>query len=46
MERLFFDKSISGDKINLTENGEMSGSENEVKTVEVFNRFFSNIVII
>ena len=43
VERLFSDKSISGDKINLTENGEMSDSRNEVKTVEVFNRFFSNI---
>ena len=35
---LFFDKSISGDKINLTENGEYV--KTEVETAEVSNSFF------
>ena len=39
---LFSDKSISEDKINLTENGEYV--KTEMKTAEVFNSFFSNIV--
>ena len=39
---LFSDKSITGDKINLTENGEYV--KTEMKTAEVFNSFFSNIV--
>ena len=39
---LFSDKSISGDKINLTENGEYV--KTEIKTAKVFNSFFSNIV--
>ena len=39
---LFFDKSISGDKINLTENG--AYVKTEMETVEVSNSFFSNIV--
>ena len=39
---LFSDKSVSGDKINLTENGEYV--KTEMKTAEVFNSFFSNIV--
>ena len=39
---LFSDKSISGDKINLTENGEYV--KTEIKTAKVFNSFFKNIV--
>ena len=39
---LFSDESISGDKINLTENGEYV--KTEMKTAEVFNNFFSNMV--
>ena len=39
---LFSDKSISGDKINLTENGEYV--KTKIKTAEMFNNFFSNIV--
>ena len=39
---LFSDKSISGDKITLTENGEYV--KTEMKRAEVFNSFFSNIV--
>ena len=39
---LFSDKSISGDKINLTEKGKYV--KTEMKTAEVFNSFFSNIV--
>ena len=42
MKPLFSDKSISGDKINLTENGEYD--KTEMKTAEVFNSFFSNII--
>ena len=42
MKPLFSDKSISGDKINVTENGEYI--KTEMKTAEVFNSFFSNIV--
>ena len=40
---LFSDKSISGDKVNLTENGEYV--KTEMKTAKVFNSFFSNIVV-
>ena len=39
---LLSDKSINGDKIHLSENGELINSES--KTVEVLNEFFSNIV--
>ena len=42
MKPLFSDKSISGDKINFTENGEYV--KTEMKTAEVFNNFFSNLV--
>ena len=42
MKPLFSDKSISGDKINFTENGEYVRTE--MKTAEVFNNFFSNLV--
>ena len=42
MTPLFSDKSISGDKINLTENGEYV--KTDMKTAEVFNSFFSNIL--
>ena len=42
MKPLFSDKSISGDKINLTENGEYV--KTKIKTAEVLNSFFSNIV--
>ena len=38
----FSDKSISRDKINLTENGEYV--KTEMKTAEVFNSFLSNIL--
>ena len=39
---LFSNKSISGDKINLTQNGYFV--KTEMKTAEVFNSFFSSIV--
>ena len=39
---LFSDKSISGNKINLTENGKYI--KTKMKTAEVFNSFFSNVV--
>ena len=39
---LFSDKSISGNKINLTENCEYV--KTEMRTAKVFNSFFSNIV--
>ena len=42
MKPLFSDKSISVDKINLTENGEYV--KTEMETAEVFNNFFSNTV--
>ena len=42
MKPLFSDKSMSGDKINFTENGEYV--KTEMKTAEVFNNFFSNLV--
>ena len=42
VKSLFFDKSIRGDKINSTENGEYV--KTEMKIAEVFNNFFSNIV--
>ena len=42
MKPLFSDKSISGDKINLTENGKYV--KTEMKTAELFNSFFSDIV--
>ena len=42
MTPLFSDKSISGDKTNLTENGEYV--KTDMKTAEVFNSFFSNIL--
>ena len=42
MKPLFSDKSISGDKTNLTENDKYV--KTEMKTAEVFNSFFSNIV--
>ena len=38
---LFSDKSISGDKINLTENDE--NAKTEMKTAEIFHSLFSNI---
>ena len=40
VKSLFFDKSISGDKKNLTENNEHV--KTEMKTAEVLNRFFSD----
>ena len=39
---LFSNKSISGDKTNLTENDEYV--KTEMKTADVFNSFLSNIV--
>ena len=39
---LFSDKSVSREKINLTENEKMLTSESE--TAETLNNFFSNIV--
>ena len=42
VKALFSDKPISGDNINLTENGEYV--KTEMKAAEVFNSFFSNIV--
>ena len=39
---LLSDKSVSREKINLTENEKMLTSESE--TAETLNRFFSNIV--
>ena len=42
MKPLFSDKSISGNKINLTENCEYV--KTEMRTAKVFNSFFSNIV--
>ena len=39
---LFSDKSVSGDKMNLPENDEYV--KTEMKTAEVFNSFFPNIV--
>ena len=42
VKALFSDKSISGDNINLNENGEYV--KTEMKAAEVFNSFFSNIV--
>ena len=42
MEPLFSDKSISGDKINLTKDGEHV--KTEMKTAEVLNSFFSRKV--
>ena len=41
MKPLFSDKSISGDKINWTENGECT--KTELKTAEVFNRFSNTV---
>ena len=44
MKPLFSNKSLRGDKINLTENGEHV--KTEVKKAKVLNSFFSNITTI
>ena len=44
MKPLFSNKSLRGDKINLTENGEHV--KTEVKKAKVLNSFFSNIATI